>query len=295
MADIAAGPMAGKTVLVTGGTSGIGRATAAGLAGFGARVGITRRDPDRTPNRRRRHRRRLRQSSRRRVPGRHVRPAGGTPAGPRRAERLPTTGRVDQQRGWVLVYPPGHRRWAGTHLRRQPPGRVPAHRSAARAAHRQRSGPDRHGVVRRPGHGTYPLRRSAGRTWVLRPAGLQPVEAGQRCVHLRVGPPPGRHRGDRHRAAPRRGPHPIRRRRSFTTVDDPAAPDPAVAEVPAKGAATSIYLASSPDVEGVTGTYFVNRKPRTSSRISYDQAAAAHLWQISVELVQRRAGAEPVC
>jgi hypothetical protein len=36
--------MAGKCVLVTGGTGGIGKATAAGLAGVGARVGITGRD-----------------------------------------------------------------------------------------------------------------------------------------------------------------------------------------------------------------------------------------------------------
>ena len=40
--------MAGKSVLVTGGTGGIGRATAAGLAALGARVGITGRDPVRT-------------------------------------------------------------------------------------------------------------------------------------------------------------------------------------------------------------------------------------------------------
>ena len=36
--------MTGRTVLVTGGTGGIGKATAGGLAGLGARVGITGRD-----------------------------------------------------------------------------------------------------------------------------------------------------------------------------------------------------------------------------------------------------------
>src|SRR5258707_4769864 len=41
MADAAL--MAGKSVLVTGGRGGIGRATAIGLAGLGARVGITGR------------------------------------------------------------------------------------------------------------------------------------------------------------------------------------------------------------------------------------------------------------
>ena len=37
-------PMTGKTVLITGGTGGIGRAAAIGLASMGARVGITGRD-----------------------------------------------------------------------------------------------------------------------------------------------------------------------------------------------------------------------------------------------------------
>ena len=54
-------------------------------------------------------------------------------------------------------------------------------------------------------------------------------------------------------------------------------------KAPARGAATSIYLASSPEVEGVTGQYFAHRKPKTSSKASYDTAAATR-WQISADL-----------
>jgi retinol dehydrogenase 14 len=59
---------------------------------------------------------------------------------------------------------------------------------------------------------------------------------------------------------------------------------------PERGAATSIYLASSPEVEGVTGKYFVNSKPKTSSKFSYDEAAAARLWRISADIAGRTSG-----
>jgi NAD(P)-dependent dehydrogenase (short-subunit alcohol dehydrogenase family) len=56
-------------------------------------------------------------------------------------------------------------------------------------------------------------------------------------------------------------------------------------KTPAQGAATSIYVASAPDLEHVTGRYFANSKPKRSSKRSYDEAAAARLWQVSADLV----------
>jgi len=53
---------------------------------------------------------------------------------------------------------------------------------------------------------------------------------------------------------------------------------------PEQGAQTSIYLASSPEVEGVTGKYFVDCKAVDSSPLSHDQALAEKLWQVSLEL-----------
>jgi retinol dehydrogenase 14 len=54
---------------------------------------------------------------------------------------------------------------------------------------------------------------------------------------------------------------------------------------PAKGAATSIHLASAPDLEQVTGRFFANSKPKRSSKRSHDQAVAARLWEVSADLV----------
>jgi len=56
-------------------------------------------------------------------------------------------------------------------------------------------------------------------------------------------------------------------------------------KTPDRGAETPIYLASASDVDGISGRYFANRKPRQSSKTSYDVAAQARLWTVSAELV----------
>ncbi len=53
---------------------------------------------------------------------------------------------------------------------------------------------------------------------------------------------------------------------------------------PANGAETSVYLAASPEVEGITGKYFVKRKEKSSSRSSYDLVTAEKLWNLSMVL-----------
>jgi NAD(P)-dependent dehydrogenase (short-subunit alcohol dehydrogenase family) len=54
---------------------------------------------------------------------------------------------------------------------------------------------------------------------------------------------------------------------------------------PAQGARTSIYLASSPEVDGVSGKYFVKCKEKEPKRQARDPEAAQRLWQVSEELV----------
>jgi len=55
---------------------------------------------------------------------------------------------------------------------------------------------------------------------------------------------------------------------------------------PEKGAETSLYLATSPEIEGITGKYFVNKKEEKSSKQSHDIEIAQKLWDISVELTK---------
>jgi NAD(P)-dependent dehydrogenase (short-subunit alcohol dehydrogenase family) len=50
---------------------------------------------------------------------------------------------------------------------------------------------------------------------------------------------------------------------------------------PAKGAQTSIYLASSPEVENISGKYFIKKNQVLSSPESYDEGKARRLWEVS--------------
>ena len=54
---------------------------------------------------------------------------------------------------------------------------------------------------------------------------------------------------------------------------------------PEKGARTLVYLASSPEVEGVTGGYFSKCAPASISAAAQDDAAARRLWDVSEQLV----------
>jgi hypothetical protein len=52
-----------------------------------------------------------------------------------------------------------------------------------------------------------------------------------------------------------------------------------------EGARTSIYLASAPEVEGMSGKYFEDCKAVASDPVSYNRPTAEKLWQISLEMI----------
>jgi NAD(P)-dependent dehydrogenase (short-subunit alcohol dehydrogenase family) len=53
-----------------------------------------------------------------------------------------------------------------------------------------------------------------------------------------------------------------------------------------QGASTPIYLATSPEVEGISGKYFDKQRQAPSSPASYDEPAAHRLWALSDELTE---------
>jgi NAD(P)-dependent dehydrogenase (short-subunit alcohol dehydrogenase family) len=50
-------------------------------------------------------------------------------------------------------------------------------------------------------------------------------------------------------------------------------------------AETVVYLASSPEVEGASGKYFVDKEPVRAADATYDRGKARRLWEISEEMV----------
>jgi NAD(P)-dependent dehydrogenase (short-subunit alcohol dehydrogenase family) len=85
--------------------------------------------------------------------------------------------------------------------------------------------------------------------------------------------------------------HPGVTRTAFGGEDPTGAMAPLIAVLrpfmksPEQGAGTAIYLASSPEVEGVTGRYFSGRKAKRSNKASYDTPTTSRLWEVSADLV----------
>ena len=59
---------------------------------------------------------------------------------------------------------------------------------------------------------------------------------------------------------------------------------------PQEGAQTSLYLACSPEVEDITGQFFVDKKAVQSDPATYNESAAKRLWQISAEMTSMARG-----
>ena len=57
-----------------------------------------------------------------------------------------------------------------------------------------------------------------------------------------------------------------------------------IARSPEEGARTSVYLASSPQVKGVTGKYFEDSQVVPADPAADDEATAQRLWRVSMEM-----------
>ncbi len=276
-------PMAGRTVLVTGGTSGIGRATALGLAAMGAQLAITGRDRGRTED-----------------AAREIRGAGGGQVDVFVAD-LSAQSQVRRLAGEVLQRLPRidvlvnnaggfwntrhvtadglERTFALNHL-------APFLLTSLLLGRLKRTAPARVVTVSsnvqargRIDFDDLQAERSYSGARAYNQSKLANVLFTYELARRLEGT-----------AVTANALHPGLVRTSFG-AEDPGAVQrlfvPFVRpfmKTPARGAATSIQLASAPGLEHVTGRFFAGGKPSRSSERSYDQAAAARLWQVSTEL-----------
>jgi len=276
--------MTGKTVLVTGGTGGIGKATASGLAALGAHVAITGRDPERAKTAARdiqardghpidvfvadmssqREVRRLAQELVRAFPGIDVlvNNVGGYWNTRRMtADGLEWTFALNHLAPFLLTNLLLERSSEGA------PARVVTVSSNAQAMGRI-DFDDLQGQRSYSGARSYNQSKLANVLFTYELA----RRLGDRAVTANVL-------------------HPGVVRTAFG-AEDPGRMQKLLVplarllmKTPERGAATSIYLASSTEVEHVTGRFFANSKQKRSSARSYDEAVAARLWQVSAELV----------
>jgi retinol dehydrogenase-14 len=275
--------MAGRTVLVTGGTGGIGKATALGLAKMGAHLAIFGRDRGRTEAAAREIRA---------VAGGQVEVFVGDLSAQAEVRRL--AGEVLQclSRIDVLVNNAGgywntrhvtadglERTFAVNHLapflltgllldrlKHSAPARVVTVSSNAHATGRIDFG-DLEGERSYSGARAYSQSKLANVLFTYELARRQPAT----CVTVNA-----LHPGVVRTAFGAEDPSGIQR--LFIPVMRP------FMKSPARGAATSVHVTSAPDFEQVTGGYFAAGRPRSSAARSYDEAAAARLWQVSAHL-----------
>ena len=273
-----AGLMAGKTVLVTGATGGIGKATALGLARMGAHVAITGRHRGRTE-----------------AAAREIRAVGGqvdlfvadlssqSQLRGLAAEVLdrPQDRCAGQQRRRVLerhVTEDGYERtFALNHL-------APFLLTNLLLDRMQHSTAARVVTVSSNAHAMGRIDFENLQKGPTPGQGLQPVQARQRPLHLRAWTAARDHR-HRQCAAPRRRAHRLRGRGSCQRPAVPHSRGSTLHEKPDPGRRDVHPRGVRPGTQTCQRTLLRKPHREESAERTYDQAVAAQLWRVSTKLV----------